>query len=127
MLFQVLIALAGVTDAVVASVSAISAATLAAGVCASSTWASVRVSWTLASYDAALYRTDLYKNGSLVSSPTGTSYDETVDGYVEFGLYSRFTASWTYRIDVVRRADNVVVSTRSVVWSKVYGTCHSAV
>lgn len=115
------------------AVSGVSVATGVTGQCTGSqfsggalvTPATIVVSWAMANASSN-YTTNIYENGVFLASVanTTTSYTKTISGAVQNGAASRFNANWVYRIDVVRNADSVVVSTASSAeWVQAYGQC----
>jgi hypothetical protein len=117
-------------SALTPQVSSIAAASLQSGSCTVGQTtpaqpAKVRTSWTLANMDTSLYDTKLYENGVLVATPTGVLlWDKTIAGSVEYGNRAPWFASWTYRLDIVRKSDGQVVATRtSATFAQEYGGC----
>lgn len=92
--------------------------------------AQIQIAWSIAGVDAANYDIKIYENSVLLSTLAGsaTSTSKTITGYVQddAGAYTgRFVSNWVYRIDMVRKSDGVVVSTRSTAnWIVQYGDCH---
>lgn len=89
----------------------------------------LRISWTLVNVDAARFDIKLYEDGvQLVPTLPGdtTLYDKTIAGSVVAGRYPVWQSNWIYRVDVVRKDDNVVVSSStSEAWIQSYGGCFS--
>lgn len=111
-------------------VSSIAAASLNPGHCVVGTTvpsqsAQVRASWTLTNMDTTLYDTKLYENNVLVATTTGVLlWDKTVTGAVEFGNRNPWSASWTYRLDIVRKSDGQIVARKTASeFDQEYGGC----
>lgn len=109
-------------------------ATLAAGACSGHTVspsASIRVTWTVANADDTHYSTKVYfsdAGGGFILQITQASsvvtFDMLVDGERENGTVHDFTSNWIFRVDVARKSDGLVVSTKtSAAWQKAYGHC----
>ena len=88
------------------------------GACSGSTTtqaAQITTVITCGTANDALYTGKLYENGTFVSnySTGGGSYVKTITGYVDglVGGTPFINPSYTYRFDVVRNSDSVVVST----------------
>lgn len=88
--------------------------------------AAIDVNWTVTNPDDVLYEAQLFENDILVATQTtnNTYWLKEVTEHVEEGPYNTWTSNWTYRVDIVRKADGVVVSTASSSpWVQEYGTC----
>jgi hypothetical protein len=99
------------------------------GVGGVSTPAQLQVSWGVANPDAVNYSIKIYENSVFQSTISGssTTYAKTITGYVEDtsgGRSGTFTSNWTYRVDLVRLSDGVVVSSvTTAAWQQLYGDC----
>ncbi|HEX7019007.1 MAG TPA: hypothetical protein VF159_03285 [Gemmatimonadaceae bacterium] len=91
--------------------------------------ASIRVSWVLTNPAPNDYYLRVYENGSLVATLSGadTFWVKTIAGSVDAGHGARsakWFSNWTYRIDIVRKVDQVVVgSATTAPWVNQYGSC----
>jgi hypothetical protein len=101
-----------------------------AGVCSPFAAASLTVLWSVANPNETLYELHLLENGALVSTQllAVTSWNKTIDDYVENGSHlPQFTSHWTYTVQIVRKADGVVVDSQAITWAQLYGHCTGAV
>lgn len=92
--------------------------------------AQIGVQWSITNPDDTNYEVRVYRDGSFRAAydTTDTEHLETVAGVVEDGVVGadtyQFTGSWTFRVDVVRKSDSVVVSTKSTTPTPIdYYTC----
>jgi hypothetical protein len=127
--FVMLAAMDGAAAAVTPTLSTPTVATVNPGICSGGsvlTNATVGISWTVTNGDDALYEIKVYEDGILIATKTGTTtqHTKTVTGFVEDGFFNPFFADWTYRVDMVRISDSVVVDTKTAAdWEQWYGTC----
>jgi hypothetical protein len=85
-----------------------------------------RLSWTLVNPNAVDYDIGVYENGVRISGGPGntTFLDMEITGSVRNGPFSQWNSNWTYRVDVERKSDGVVVaSATSNNWNVTYGSC----
>lgn len=90
--------------------------------------AQVRISWT-GLHDNSDYEMQVKKDGVLVATTTiKAGYAVyTVTGLVEDGTDSPITSDWVFSLHIVRKSDDVVVSTRTAEpWEQIYGGCPAA-
>lgn len=85
-----------------------------------------QLAWTLTNPDAADYDISVYENGVRIAGVAGdtTSLLIEITGNVRNGTFFPWESNWTYRVDVVRKSDSVVVATAtSNTWIVAYGGC----
>jgi hypothetical protein len=86
--------------------------------------AAISVAWTADNFDDAVHAFKVYENDVLKVQQTTTSWQKTINGFIEDGPYQRFESDWTYRVDVVYAATGVVLSSITASpWSVFYGQC----
>lgn len=91
--------------------------------------ASLLVSWNVTNPDDANYELRVLENGApvLTGLCSVTTYSKTISDFVQAGSFHRFTSNWTYTVQLVRKADGVVISSLvSSAWTRIYGTCSNA-
>ena len=89
--------------------------------------AQVTITWSIANPDTTNYSQNLYRNGVLYLSSASSGVVYNYSGYVEVGGYPYLNTNDTFRVDVVRLADNVVVSTASsAAFMHQYSTCNGS-
>jgi hypothetical protein len=118
------------TSAITPQVTSVVTSSLRRGACQvghtqPSQSAAVRTTWVVSNMDATLFDLKLYQNDVLVGTVTGTSqYDQDVNGSVEYGNRYPWSASWAYRIDVVRKSDGQIVASKAgAAFNMEYGGC----
>lgn len=90
--------------------------------------ATVHIAWTITAPNPSTYKTRIKRSGADRSGlllNTATSFDDTVQGYIENGLINKvFTSNYTYTVEIVRISDGVVVASAAAQpWVQDYGNC----
>lgn len=88
--------------------------------------ASMTLNWSSTNFNSALHEYRIYQDNVLVSTQdTSTSYTKTIYGAEGVGG-NQWEANWTFRVDIVRKSDNVVrASITADPFVQFYGDCGS--
>ena len=127
MFFEMLAACTGVGAFLTPVLGAVAVTTGDTGSCSPVRAASVHVAWGLTNGGNPAYEIHVLENGVLLTTldASSTFFNKLIFNYIEGSSNApKFTANWTYTIQIVRIADGVVVQAQvSTAWTRLYGSC----